>query len=75
MLFTPAQVVNNMEKKKHACQYVDIDTANLWESILEFHVTNTFKEFKSAIHKLYPGLKSECKWIIADMDKLVGEQL
>jgi hypothetical protein len=33
------------------------------------------KEFKLAIHKLYPGSKSECKWTIVDMDKLVGEQL
>jgi hypothetical protein len=35
----------------------------------------TFDEFKSAIFKLYPGSESECKWTIADMDKLVEEQL
>jgi hypothetical protein len=64
-----------MEKKKHACWYVDIDTADLWESIPEFDVANTFKEFKSAIHKLYSGLKSKCKWTIADIDKLVGQEL
>jgi hypothetical protein len=34
LLFGPAQVVNNMEKKKHTCQYVNIDTADLWEAIL-----------------------------------------
>jgi hypothetical protein len=28
-----------------------------------------------AIFKLYPGSKSERKWTIADIDKLVGEQL
>jgi hypothetical protein len=64
-----------MEKKKHACWYVNIDTADLWESIAEFDIAQTFQEFKLAIHKLYPGSKSECKWTIADMDKLVGEQL
>jgi hypothetical protein len=74
-LFGPAEVVNNMEKKKHACQYIDIDIADLWEAIPEFDVTKTFDEFKSAIFKLYPGSESKCKWTIADMDKLVIEQL
>jgi hypothetical protein len=64
-----------MEKKKHACQYIDIDMADLWEAIPEFDVTKTFDEFKSAIFKLYLGSESEHKWTIADMDKLVGEQL
>jgi hypothetical protein len=64
-----------MEKKKHTCQYVDINMADLWEAIPEFDVTKTFDEFKSAIFKLYPGSESERKWTIADMDKLVREQL
>jgi hypothetical protein len=38
-------------------------------------VAQNFEEFKSAVHKLYPRSESECKWTIADMDKLVGEQL
>jgi hypothetical protein len=75
LLFGPAQVVDNTEKKKHACQYVNIDTADLWEAIPEFNVTKTFDEFKSAIFKLYHGSESKRKWTIADMDKLVGEQL
>jgi hypothetical protein len=53
----------------------DIDMADLWEAIPEFDVTNTFNKFKSAIFKLYLGLESERKWTIANMDKLVGEQL
>jgi hypothetical protein len=73
LLFGPAQVVNNTDKKKHACRYVDIDMADLWEAILEFDVTKTFDKFTSTIFKLYPGSESECKWTIADMDKLVGE--
>jgi hypothetical protein len=48
---------------------------DLWEAIPEFDVTKTFNEFKSAIFKLYPGSESKRKWTIADMDKLVGEQL
>jgi hypothetical protein len=49
--------------------------AYLWEAIPEFNVTKTFDKFKSAIFKLYPSSESECKWTIADIDKLVGEQL
>jgi hypothetical protein len=75
LLFGSAQVFNNTEKKKHTCQYVNIDMADLWEAIPEFDVTKTFNEFKSAIFKLYPSSESERKWTIADMDKLVGEQL
>jgi hypothetical protein len=75
LLFGSAQVVDNTEKKKHACRYVDIDTADLWEAIPKFDGTKTFDEFKTAIFKLYPGSESERKWTIADMDKLVGEQL
>jgi hypothetical protein len=61
LLFGPAQVVNDTEKKKHTCRYVDIDTADLWEAIPEFDVTKTFDEFKSAIFKLYPGSESKRK--------------
>jgi hypothetical protein len=74
-LFGPVQIVDDTEKKKHACRYVDIDTADLWKAIPEFDGTKTFDDFKSAIFKLYPGSESERKWTIANMDKLVGEQL
>jgi hypothetical protein len=75
LLFGPAQVVDDTEKKKHACRYVDIDIADLWKAIPEFDVIKTFDEFKSAIFKPYLGSESERKWTIVDMDKLVGEQL
>jgi hypothetical protein len=32
LLFGPAQVVDDTEKKKHACRYVDINTTDLWEA-------------------------------------------
>jgi hypothetical protein len=75
LLFGPAQIVDDAEKKKHTCRYVDIDTADLWEAIPEFDGTKTFDDFKSAIFKLYPSSESKRKWTIANMDKLVGEQL
>jgi hypothetical protein len=38
-------------------------------------VVDNTEKFKSAIFKLYPSSESKCKWTIANMDKLVGEQL
>jgi hypothetical protein len=67
LIFGPAQVVDNTKKKKH--------TADLWEAIPEFDSTKTFNEFKSTISKLYPSSEFKRKWTIANMDKLVGEQL
>jgi hypothetical protein len=58
LLFGPAQVADDTEKKKHACRYVDINTTDLWEAIPEFDVTKIFDEFKTAIFKLYPGSES-----------------
>jgi hypothetical protein len=75
LLFGPVQIVDDAEKKKHTCRYIDIDTADLWEAIPEFNGTKTFDDFKSAIFKLYPGSESKQKWTIANMDKLVREQL
>jgi hypothetical protein len=70
LLFGPAQVADDTEKKKHACQYVNINIADLWEAIPEFDITKTFDEFRSAIFKLYPGSESERKWTIADIISL-----
>ena len=73
--FTHAGITEHDTKKKHACHYVDIDMADLWESIAEFADGNaTYDAFVKAVHTLYPGLEEEHKWSIADMDKLVGEQ-
>jgi hypothetical protein len=69
MFFAPAQVINDTEKKKHACCYINIITADLWELIPEYGVTISFNEFKSTIFKLYPSSESKCKWTIANMSE------
>jgi hypothetical protein len=61
--------------KKHACIYVDIDSAELWESLLQHATRISFGEFQKAIHKLYPGSEDDRIWTISDMDKVVGKQL
>jgi len=72
--FGRAAITDRAEKKKHACRYVDVDTADLWESISEFAGAATYDEFVKAVHALYPGSEEERKWSVADMDKLVGER-
>jgi hypothetical protein len=75
ILFDSSGILTNEEKKKHACRYLDVDSAELWESIKEFAVPHTFEQFKDAIYKMYASSEEERKWTITDMDKLVGEQL
>ena len=41
---------------------------------MEFNdVAKTYVNFCQAVYALYPGLEEECKWLVVDMDKLVGE--
>jgi hypothetical protein len=73
--FGRAGITDQTEKKKHACRYVDVDTADLWESITEYSDAQTsYGDFVKAIYSLYPGSEEERKWSVADMDKLVGER-
>ena len=60
--------------KRHAVQFVDCNTVELWEILPEFtNNTKSYQGFIDAVYKPYPGLDSEQQWSIADMDKLVGE--
>jgi hypothetical protein len=75
LLFAACKVTDSDVMKKHACIYVDIDSAELWESLPQQATGVSFGEFRKAIHKLYPGSEDDRKWTISDMDKVVGEQL
>jgi hypothetical protein len=75
MLFAACSITDSDQMKRHACRYLDIDSAELWESVPEFATGISFNTFRTAIHKLYPGSENDRKWSILDMDKLVGEQL
>ena len=60
--------------KCHATIYVDIDTSELWETLPEFKdPTRMFEGFKTALQDLYTGSKEERKWMVVDMDQLIGE--
>ena len=72
--FGRSNVVDDTTMKKHALRFADCDTAELWEILPEFSDTaKTYQDFVDAVYKLYPGSDLERRWVIADMDKLVGE--
>ncbi|ETW75013.1 hypothetical protein HETIRDRAFT_164801 [Heterobasidion irregulare TC 32-1] len=72
--FVRSVVEDEQERKKHACQFPDVDTCELWESLTTFtDTTKTFKEFCEEVYRLYSGLEEERKWSVSDMDKLVGK--
>jgi hypothetical protein len=73
--FKHASIIDEANKKKHACCYVDVDTSELWETLVEYtDITKSYEDFMKAVHALYPGWDEEWKWSIADMDKLIGER-
>ena len=62
--------------KKHALRFTNCDTAELWEILPEFaNTAKMYQDFVDAVYKLYLGSDLEQQWVIADMDKLVGETL
>jgi gag-polyprotein putative aspartyl protease len=74
LLFATANITGDDAKKKQARRYLDIDSAELWQTLPEFDHQHTYIQFTEAVYKLYPGSEDERKWSIADMDKLVTEQ-
>jgi hypothetical protein len=73
VLFGSCNITAEPEMKKHTCRYLDIDTSDFWQSILEYGVM-TYAVWKTAIYKLYPGSDNQHQWTLTDMDKLVGER-
>jgi hypothetical protein len=61
MLFTACSITDSDQMKRHACRYLNIDSAELWESVPEFATGISFNTFRTAIHKLYPGSENDRK--------------
>ena len=51
ILLASAGITDDDEKKKHASRYLDVDSAELWESIVEFAVQHNFAQFKEAVFR------------------------
>ena len=71
-----SNVVDEAMMKKHVLRFADCNTTELGEILPEFADTaKMYQDFVDAVYKLYPGSDSEQHWVIANMDKLVGETL
>src|ERR1700677_2572520 len=46
ILLDSTRIVDAQIMKKHACCYLDVDSAELWESIAEYAAPSIFDEFK-----------------------------
>jgi hypothetical protein len=75
LLFDTCNITNSDIKKQQACQYLDIDSADLWESIPQFGTSTSYKDFRNTIYKFYPSSDDEHRWSVADMETLIFEQL
>jgi len=54
---------------------VDIDTAELWESLSEFsEQAKSFSDFIQVVYRLYPGSGQERQWLVVDIERLVEER-
>ena len=74
--FARLGVVDEAEMKGHALQFVDCDTAELWEILPEFaDSTAPYQKFVDAVCQLYPGSDAEQCWLIVDMEKFVADTL
>jgi hypothetical protein len=70
-LFADAQVASEKEKKELALRYLDLDTADVWETLDEYDaVTKSYEEFKNAVLELYPGSEKTRRWTEEDLDRL-----
>ena len=67
-------MVDKEEMKQHALQFINCDTAELWEILPEFaDATASYQQFVDTVYKLYLGSDTKRHWLIGDMEKLVGE--
>jgi hypothetical protein len=53
-LFGNCQIMDTQDKKKYAIWYLEIDSADLWETLLEFHTTSTYEECVLAVLAFIP---------------------
>jgi len=60
-------------KKEYSRRYLNLDTANLWETLPEYSGTATYDEYKITILEIYPGSEIDRKWNIEDLKSLTEE--
>ena len=72
LLFERAKIVADADKKRYATFYLEVEVAEVWEELPEFHSANkTYEEFKAAVIVMYPGADTEKRYTRVDVDQHV----
>jgi hypothetical protein len=58
-LFGNCQINSDEDKKKYAVRYLEIDLADLWETLPQYQAPYSYDDFVQAIFILYPGASEE----------------
>jgi hypothetical protein len=58
-LFGNCQINSDKDKKKYAIRYLEIDSADLWETLPQYQAPYTYDNFVQAVFVLYPGASEE----------------
>ncbi|KZS99526.1 uncharacterized protein LAESUDRAFT_765435 [Laetiporus sulphureus 93-53] len=75
ILFNHCQITSEADKKLRVKQYLNIDVADLVESLPEYiDPLKIYRDLKPAIQELYLDMDTEWKWEVWDMDLLIGER-
>lgn len=85
-LFGCCEVNDNAEKKQYACDYVNIDISDAFQTVAEYSGQKTgaagqlvdylYQEFKQAVLKLYPGASDhDQQYVVSDLSVAAGEFL
>ncbi|KAF8233438.1 hypothetical protein L208DRAFT_1266669, partial [Tricholoma matsutake] len=73
-LLTAYNITDSTEQKAHTCHYVEVKSADFWQSLPEFAATHTYIQWWDEIVKCYPGAVDNLRWTLNDLDCLLGEQ-
>ena len=72
-LMSQAGITADMEKKKQAVRYLDVNVADMWKS-LPTYAMRDYQTGVRVVMALYPGVDKERKWSIQDINALVEER-
>lgn len=74
--FDRCKVTVDQTKKEWAVRYPSIRVADLWKLLESYtDVTATYEAFQKALRELYPGADDKKKYVLNDLDALLGARV
>ena len=72
LLFEHTKIVADADKKRYATFYLEVEVAEVWEELPEFHSANKmYEEFKAAVIVMYPSADAKKRYTRVDVDQHV----